>query len=189
LNIESTSKNTIIISLSNDDLQSLGITYEDMDYNTIETRRVIYTLLEEANKTLDKDIHPSGKMFIEAIPDPFGGCVLYFTVFQNDADKEEEKPTQMSFFNYLCEFKNENNLIDASRAVLTSFRNPPNSRLYSNGNNYRMVFKVVEDRPKFKAIICEYSDKIFESNLKIIQTTEHWDCICDENAVEKIGSK
>ncbi|MEG1243516.1 MAG: adaptor protein MecA, partial [Oscillospiraceae bacterium] len=67
MKIEATSKNTLVISLSCQDMQELGITYEDMDYNSIDTRRVIYTLLQKANLALNKDIHPSGKMVIEAV--------------------------------------------------------------------------------------------------------------------------
>jgi negative regulator of genetic competence, sporulation and motility len=186
LKIEATSKNTVVISLSSHDLEELGITYDDMDYKNLETRRVIYTLLEEANKTLGKDFHPSGKMLIEAIPDPFGGCVLYFTVYQSDADKEALIPVVTPFV-FLCEFKGENGLIDASRAILSEILKPPESKLYSNGTDYRLLFKSFSNHGKLKSILREYSDGMTESNTKIAHTKEHWNCLCDKNAIEKLG--
>ncbi|NCC86406.1 MAG: hypothetical protein EOM05_00865 [Clostridia bacterium] len=187
MKIEATSKNNIVICLSQHDLDDLGITYEDMDYKSLETRRVIYTLLREASEALDRDLHPSGKMLIEAVPDPFGGCVLYFTVYQSDADKETLVPALTPFI-CLCEFKCENELIDASRAVVTGFIKPPESKLYSNGYDYRLVFKGVSSHHKLKSILCEFCGDMTENHTKIAHTKEHWKCLCDTNAVERLGS-
>ncbi len=186
MNFEATSKNTIVISLTYHDLQELGITYQEMDYNDLETRRVIYTLLQKANVILNKDIHPSGKMLIEAIPDSFGGCILYFTIYQSDADKDEVATT--TAFTCVCEFKNENDLIDACRSIMTSFLKPPDSSLYASENKYRIIFKGFSNQKKLKSVLSEYCESISENKAKIAQTKEHWDCICNSNIVEKVGA-
>ena len=188
MNIESTSKNTIVISLSSQDLDELGITYEDMDYKNLDTRRVIYTLLQEASEELDRDLHPSGKMLIEAVPDPFGGCVLYFTVYQSDADKDEFiSSSQSAQYTFMCEFGTENDLIDASRVIVNTFIATPKSKLYTDGNDYRIIFNCVSKHKKLKAIMSEYCKGLTESSSKIAHTKEHWNCLCDKDAIKKLG--
>ena len=51
-----------------------------MDYSNIETRRVVWTLLDRAGHELKRDIDPSVRMIIEAVPAGRGGCVLKFTL-------------------------------------------------------------------------------------------------------------
>ena len=80
MKINSPNKAKIIVELTRDDMRELDITYENMDYSNIETRRVIWTILDKARKTLCRDIDPSGKMTIETIPLDTGGCVIFFTV-------------------------------------------------------------------------------------------------------------
>ena len=44
MKISSDNSKNIIIELSPSDLEGLDITFDDMDYSNIETRRVIWTL-------------------------------------------------------------------------------------------------------------------------------------------------
>ena len=52
MKINSPAEDRIIVDLTDEDLRELDITYEDMDYSTIETRRVIWTVLDAAGKGL-----------------------------------------------------------------------------------------------------------------------------------------
>ena len=76
MKINSPAEDRIIVDLTDEDLRELDITYEDMDYSTIETRRVIWTVLDAAGKALGRDLDPSHRMVIEASPKSAGGCVL-----------------------------------------------------------------------------------------------------------------
>ena len=69
MKIEAPEENKIVVRLTADDMTKLHITYEEMDYANIETRRVIWTLLDEARRELGRDIDPSGRMLIEALPE------------------------------------------------------------------------------------------------------------------------
>lgn len=80
MKIELQNEDKIVVELTSSDLKTLDITYEDMDYSNIETRRVIWTLLDEARRVLGKDINTAERMLIEALPSDNGGCILYFTV-------------------------------------------------------------------------------------------------------------
>ena len=48
MKIESLTDETIIVELSEEDMKNLNITYEEMDYSRVETKRVIWTILSRA---------------------------------------------------------------------------------------------------------------------------------------------
>ena len=50
MNMEMPEKGKIMFELSDGDLSDLGITFDELDYSNIETRRVVWTLLDRAKK-------------------------------------------------------------------------------------------------------------------------------------------
>ena len=76
MKIEATSKNTVVISLSSHDLEELGITYDDMDYKNLETRRVIYYTIRRGKQNAWQGFSSIRQNANRGYPDPFGGCVL-----------------------------------------------------------------------------------------------------------------
>ena len=56
MKIDSNSEGKITVALSNEDMNELDITYDELDYSNIETRRVIWTLLDKAGQQLGKCI-------------------------------------------------------------------------------------------------------------------------------------
>ncbi len=79
MKIESNGEEKITVTLSQTDMSDLDITYDEMDYSNIETRRVIWTILDKARKTLGKAVDTDGKLVIEVAPSEDGGCILHFT--------------------------------------------------------------------------------------------------------------
>ena len=79
MKIESNGEERITVTLSQTDMSDLDITYDEMDYSNIEPRRVIWTILDKARKTLGKSVDPDGKLLIEVAPSEDGGCILHFT--------------------------------------------------------------------------------------------------------------
>ena len=79
MKIESAGGEKISVTLSPEDMNDLKITYEELDYSGIETRRVIWTLLGEAKKVLGKSVNTDNRLLIEATPLNEGGCILLFT--------------------------------------------------------------------------------------------------------------
>ena len=68
MKIQAPAENRITIELSARDMDALNITYEQMDYSNIETRRVVWTLLDRAGHELKRDIDPSGRMISKRCP-------------------------------------------------------------------------------------------------------------------------
>jgi negative regulator of genetic competence, sporulation and motility len=110
MKIESVNENCFYILLSDEDMTDLGISFEELDYSNIETRRVIWTLLEEARNTLGRDIDPRERMLIE-VSKNMRGCKIEFTLGKNgDFGKlkiKKESPFLNAFFkdfSVLCSF-------------------------------------------------------------------------------------
>ncbi|MBQ7956519.1 MAG: adaptor protein MecA [Clostridia bacterium] len=167
MKINSPNKAKIIVELTRDDMLELDITYEDMDYSNIETRRVIWTLLDKARLELGRDIDPSGKLTIETIPLEKGGCVIFFTVNDKSLNLIKTIPAKEEVF----EFDSIDNVID----LLSSLKDYSFSGdLYSdNRGNFRLITPF-DERLHTRIKISEYSHPCREGKLAAEITKEHW---------------
>ncbi len=82
MKIEADGEEKIAVTLTNRDMQEFDITYEEMDYSNIETRRVIWTILDEAKRVLGKPISTDNRLLIQVSPLEEGGCLLHFTMLE-----------------------------------------------------------------------------------------------------------
>lgn len=167
MKINSPNKAKIIVELTRDDMTELDITYENMDYSNIETRRVIWTLLDKARLELGRDIDPSGKLTIETIPLEKGGCVIFFTINDRSLNLITTVPKNEEVF----EFDNIDNVID----LLSSLKDYSLSGdLYSNNSGKFRLITPYDERLNAKITLSEYSHPCREGKLAAEITKEHW---------------
>ena len=79
MKIEADGEEKISVTLTETDMKDLDITYEDMDYSNIETRRVIWTILDEAKRVLGRNINIDNRLLVQVSPADCGGCIIHFT--------------------------------------------------------------------------------------------------------------
>lgn len=189
MKINSPAEDRIIVDLSEQDLLELNITYEEMDYSTTETRRVIWTVLDEAGKSLGRDLDPSRKMIIEASPKRGGGCTLSFTILDSRKPCGIQKQFLKKQEKYiLCEFGNADMLMKAADC-LKNLDSVTHSSLYGQNGKYRLLLIGSEDMPKIRQNCSEFGSVQNCSELVCSFTKEHWNELVRENAVEKIISR
>lgn len=186
MKINSPAEDRIIVDLTKEDLQELDITYDDMDYSTIETRRVIWTLLDEAGKKLGRELDPSRRMIIEAMPKIEGGCVLSFTIL----DGRRKAANQKQFLrkqceSLICEFDNLDSLFAATENFETAAENTQ-SGLYENGGKYRLIISAKSNITDIKRHFSEFGSTECCDKLACEFTKEHWRAIAEKNAINKI---
>ncbi len=187
MKINSPTEDKIIVDLTEQDMLRLDITYEDMDYSTIETRRVIWTLLDEAGKTLGRELDPSRRMIIEAMPKSEGGCVLSFTILDGRKKYLPKKQfLKKQSETLLCEFEGAEALLNAAECLKKLCINAKSS-LYENGGKYRLTVSGAEDIPKIKTFLSEFGKAESCDTLMCEFTKEHWRELAAENAIEKLG--
>ena len=92
MKIKGINDSRIVVALSDEDMRELDITYDEMDYQNIETRRVIWTVLDKAQQSLGKPISTDGRLLIEVNPTESGGCTMCFTVIPQHNTVQSAKP-------------------------------------------------------------------------------------------------
>ena len=92
MRIEAITRRKIVVELSAEDMTTLDITYEALDYASVETRRVIWVILDRVRESTGCDIDPSGQLLIDAMPRPTGGCILFFTIRAGETANSDPLP-------------------------------------------------------------------------------------------------
>ena len=186
--MEAIGEDKIIVELSSDDMETLDIRYEDMDYSNIETRRVVWTLLDKAKQTLGRDIDPSGRLMIEAVPKADGGCLLYFSI---DCRSKTIRPCSRTKlrrgkFCLVYEFNDFDKLIDCARLYKTNCKASATGSLYECDGVYRLVISTDCEPTELKNCFSEYGRYIGEGNLCVSFTRERWSLIEKDSALDHL---
>jgi len=83
--------NKLKIMLTNEDMASLDITCEEIDYDDTGTRRMFWDILDRAKHETGFDA-AGDKIFVQVYPDKSGGCLMYVTKM-NGMKNERDFPT------------------------------------------------------------------------------------------------
>ncbi|MBQ7595572.1 MAG: hypothetical protein IJU45_02780 [Clostridia bacterium] len=168
------SKNKIIAELSKDDMKELDITYDQMDYSNIETRRVIWTVLEKIREFSGRDIDPSCNLLIEAVASQDGGCVLCFTIPDNKRTLCSPMPPVLTknTSGIVFEFENINTVLDMLKSIGKENLSP-DSRIFKKDNRYRILFGCAP-APEHQRKIEEFGTFVGQNPVICAHTAEHW---------------
>lgn len=169
------SKNKIIAELSKDDMKDLDITYEQMDYSNIETRRVIWTVLEKIREVSGRDIDPSCNLLIEAVAGQDGGCVLCFTVPEKKRTIYSANPPVLTknTSGIVFEFENINSLLDMIKTVGRENLSSGNM-IFKRNDRYRILLNRVPSS-EYQRKIEEFGKFIGQNPAVSAHTAEHWE--------------
>ncbi len=182
MKIKAQTGNKICVELTHEDMVELDITYEALDYSNIETRRVLWTLLDEARQKLGKNICLTQRMLIEAVPDDSGGCTIYFTVADEpDGRNGKKRLVKHGSVKTVCQSSNIDD-IGILAGVLYSSCRIQKSELYTDGKNYRLIISPdLTCGYDIDATVCEYCDICDEDSAAY--TYEYWKLIAAPDAV------
>ena len=184
MQINSPSENRIIAELSAPDMRELDITYEAMDYASIETRRVIWTVLDAAGKQLGRELDLSRRMLIEASPLADGGCTLTFTLLDSTIRSSRSTLIKQAG-NLICDFQSLDGLFAAAEQC--DVDSHTHSSLYENNGRYRLIISSPFDLNLIEHRMCEFAKCRKCENLETDFTREHWTVITENNALESLS--
>lgn len=172
----------ICVKLTRQDMQELDITYDELDYSNIETRRVLWTLLDEARHELGHDIYLTQKMLIEALPENDGGCAIYFTVNNEKlSGSDKQQLVKLTGARIICMSDNIDNMGELAKALSLSGK-ISKSELFTDGKRYRMIIRPdVTISTSIESVICEFCDIC--DDYVAASTYEHWKMIASPDAV------
>lgn len=187
MKIDSPTKDRIIVELSKKEMKELDITYEEMDYSALETRKVIRSVLDTAGKALGIEVDFSRRMLIEAIPEADGGCILSFTLLGRKITHFSSSTLKKQSGMMLCGFPSAQELMDCAKTFPSAdflFKNS----LYEHEGSYRLIFQSTEDMTKLRRYLREYCNEISLDRNECEITNEHWNLIAASYAIESLIS-
>lgn len=186
MKIETPQDNKIIVELSAQDMSELDITYEEMDYSNIETRRVIWTILDRVRHALRRDIDPSSRMTIESVPTAEGGCVLFFTVPPQlpEGGMRQVLHIRRDAAYLLCLLDTPDALFRCAERLRDCVRPLPESRLFLWQSQYVLLLQSASRLCRM--ILAEYGAVCTENILPAAVLREHGKLLANENAIEKL---
>lgn len=183
--IRSAAETRLLVELTAQDLRELDITYEALDYATIETRRVIWTVLDRAGKQLDRTLDPSRRMLIEAAPAPAGGCTLTFTFLNGRYSAGRQTQLRKQSRDAICEFGSAEALLGAL-AQLAAQEDPPQSSLYARDGRYRLLLSAPAGVGGACRRIREYCCAESTEPLLRAFTKEHWQLLATDAELARL---
>ncbi len=157
MKIEANGDEKISVILSPGDMSDLEITYDEMDYSNIETRRVIWTILDEAKKVLGKPIDIDNRLLIQVSPEDDGGCLLQFTRLPDSTENKKKRFVLKKDAEPLLFCPMDTNAFIESLAILKSKRDFIKSYgIYEfNGEQYIIIQPKLSFSEKVMFALCE----------------------------------
>ena len=167
------------IILSSPELESYGITYEEIDYGNIETRRLLWTLQKEVQKIYGYRIKLSGKMLIEVIKDTDDLVRICFSVLSpKEADDNSVKQLIKSCPSPLiAEFPVFEEMLEAVSCIDIHTK----SSLFESNGKYRICFYTDEEtKIRLTFSLCEFAQLFENSPTEAAHCSEMWNFITDD---------
>ena len=87
--------NALKVTLTKEDMAYYAIEFERLDYENAETRRAIWSILDEAKRTIGFEA-ARDRLYIQAFRDKDGGCEL----FVRRADPEKSPSSRAALFRF-----------------------------------------------------------------------------------------
>lgn len=186
------SENKIKISLTKEDLDGYSITSEDIDYDNTETRRVFWTLLDEAKRVTGFDAAKS-RIFIQIYPGKDGGCELYVSKINKSTEDvgsvgalkrlvkqcESVKSTEMT----VCRLQSIEGLIAVCKRLKALGYNGEASAFSEGKERFYLTLDGYDTDSGF---LEEYGGADLDGRM-IPYIKEHCTLICDKDAVQRLS--
>ncbi|MBO7179326.1 MAG: adaptor protein MecA [Clostridia bacterium] len=175
MKIEAIGEEKILVALSDKDMNELDITYDEMDYSNIETRRVIWTILDEAKRSLGKSIDTDGRILIEVTPGDDGGCIMCFTTMPITDYKSKKKLIMKKEAEPLL-FKalDENAFLDALKVLKCASDSYKSFEIFSYYKNlYFVIYPKITGTEKISYILSDFGDIFFGENELLSRISEY----------------
>ena len=173
MKIEAHEENQIIIELNAEDMSALNISYEEMDYSNIETRRVIWTILDEAKRVLGKPINIDNRLLIQVSPGEDGGCIMHFSQL-NDSHLHQKKKLVMKkdaepvvFCAFDC-----NAFIDATEIIKDVPAGNTAEYFAMNEDYYIIIHPTPGQTEKLMTQLCEFGEVSLACKKELAQIYE-----------------
>ncbi len=187
MKIENIGQNKLKILLNDQDMIQYNISYDQLDYNDSDTKKLVLQLLNVAKSETGFDA-AAGKLFIEVFPDVDGGCIFYFTLLTGEKKKGNEKNILINPF--IFEFDNINCLSSVVCVLFLQYSHRIyKSSLYLINDRYRLVvYPLSRFDDSLITLAKEYKSFVSDTPISKAYTIEHGKLLIERNAVDVLYS-
>lgn len=179
MKISCVSETVTVIELTEEEMKKYDFTFEESDYSSPHTRRVLWSIIDEASKITGKDVQVGQGLEIDFLPDIKGGCLLIIS----QGTPEKTAPAYDSD-TAIYESSDINSFLDFAKAVTFCGKEAESSFYYLHGN-YRLIIKSSEKR--LHILAGEFTLKSLDYITYNDKTREAFNCLIDSDALEILG--
>ncbi len=188
LKIELVDQKTVKITLDENDLDEMSLSFHDTDGAASETKRAVRGLITKIKEETELDL-TGGKLFIEAFPDVNGGCVLYVNVIDRNRGGLHSKKNSPGFNHPLIfRFKTLDSLLGACEHLFKQYSHlVRKSSLYLLDQEYFLTLcSYLRTDDKLVKLLSEYGQYFGKGEIRLSFIREHARCIIEDAAVETL---
>lgn len=187
MQIEQKDGGRVKITLNIEDMKKYDITFAELDYNRIDTKRIVWELLSKARNETGFEFY-GGNLLVEAFPEPDGGCVLYFSAVNNSGRNGRLRLCRGLFGPYIFKFKNCGDMMNACYELKKVMgRHILKSELYEyDGCYFLALYSVSKLDASVRNVISEYGS-VYGEGRRITYIAEHGKLLSSPNAIETVG--
>lgn len=184
------------IMLSRQDMEYYELCNEEIDYDSTETRRAFWQILDEAKHKTGFDAAEE-KVFIQLYPSKEGGCEMYVTkvgvipslAAELSGRKAEVRVGRVGHYR----FRKQEDLLKVCRILLANRYHGESSAYFLDDGTYALLIHEVgrsslgyAGAPDTYSFIEEFGERI-RGQEKTVYLKEHGTCLCQTDAVNTLG--
>lgn len=181
------------IMLTRDDMQQYAIDCDTVDYDNTETRRVLWSILDEAKHRTGFDA-AAERVFIQLYPSKEGGCEMYVTKLGFDESRASRAllpggPSKRGVLRSRIgayRFAALDDLLTVCRRLHTLPTPPPGSVWHDDRGEWHLILDETETPSLALTFLPEFGEPEDAGRLSI-GIAERGTCICRGNAADVLG--
>lgn len=179
MKISCLSETITVIELTAQEMTDYDFSFEHSDYSSAHTRRVLWSIIDEASKIIGREVEVTEGLEIDFLPDKSGGCMMIISQGsgQDDSLLYQNEET-------VLEGDSADDFLDFAKAALSSAEKKDSS-FYSLPRRWRMILS-----PGGESIVRlagEYGLRLLSEPLSAESTREGYCCVIPSDALEILG--
>lgn len=179
MNVHVRNEYRVEVGLSSEELEGYGITYEEIDYGNIETRRLLWSLTEEIRQKNGINIKLSGKLLIEVMKDTDNSVTICFSSLPDKSTDAAslKQLIRSSVKPVIAEFQNFEELMCAVNHITSDTE----GCLYERNGKYRLLLSANESgEALFLPLLYEFGEVYEASAAEAARCEELWRYITND---------
>ena len=176
MKISCVSETVTVIELTEEEMKKYDFTFEESDYSSPHTRRVLWSIIDEASKITGKDVQVNQGLEIDFLPDVKGGCLLIIS-----QGKPDKTALTIETDTAIYESSDINSFLDFAKAATNCTKTAQSAFYYLHGN-YRLIIKSAEKR--LHILAGEFALKSLDYITYNDKTREGFNCLIESKALE-----